>query len=54
MANTVKKLDSKLQNSSKAGLKSQTRQEIQGRGKAGKLRQRSSNVRASTFWVTIG
>ena len=42
------------QNNSKAGLKSQTPQENTAKMKIWKLRQRSSNARANTFWAMIG
>ena len=51
MAKTMKKLDSKLQKQQQGRLKSQTQQENTTKMKS---RQRSSNVRANTFWATIG
>ena len=54
MAKTMKKLDLKLQTQQQGWPKSQTQQENTTKMKIWKLRQRISNVRASTFWATIG
>jgi len=52
---TVKQLDSKLQKQRQGWPKIlNTARKIQQRWKSAKLRQRSSNVLASTFWATIG
>ena len=55
MAKTMKKLDSKLQKQQQGWLKiSNTARKYNKDENLEKLRQRSSNVRASTFWATIG